>query len=589
MRSVMLAFGFTCALGSALLVERTALACGCLAPPTPATPVVQAGERILFAHDGNDVLAYIQISYKGAADQFGWLVPLPSVPTLELGSNELFTALEGRTQVSYRLNQNRLYCQSAPPVSHSSDPVAPEGGCGYETAPHDASFGADLSARYGSDLSAAAAFDLGKPGPLVDQSDLGPYDYAVLKADDQTAMFQWLSDNRYYVPGGTMDVVAPYIHPGAYFLALKLKGGQSTGDIQPIVLRYASDLPMIPLILTSVGAVPDMGIEVFLLGNARAIPRNYRHVVLDDLPVWLNRDYPSLVVRAVREAPLHHAFVTEYAGRSSVMSGVLTPPGRFGDPAELRQLTDPVQFLAYLRQFGFAFDTTLLAILSRYLPEPPSLVQQGLSLTAYYTNYAYYSTAFGPFDDGGAPPAFDPVACTDEIEMRVVQPTQRTSALFDTNPYLTRLYTAISPEDMTADPVFSENPDLPNVSPVHTATQTIPCHGSGWLDSDQELSIQYPTSLPNLPAALRIETLREAGAPIVDLDNTATIWAAIGPVEMNTDTSPDPTPTYEPQPEPATGRGCACDLLATRARLDAGLLLLAAGLFLIIRRRRRAS
>jgi hypothetical protein len=575
MRSVTLALGFTCAFGSALLVERPALACGCLAPPTPATPVVQAGERILFAHDGSDVLAYIQISYKGSADQFGWLVPLPAVPTLELGSNELFGALENNTAVQFQLNTRTLLCQGGEIDGRA--PVA-SGGCG---------FGGSSAGYFATDGSAQSASDLGVAsdagaGPLVVRDDLGPYDYAVLKADDQTAMFQWLSDNRFYVPGGTMDVVMPYIHPGAYFLALKLRGGESAGDIQPIVLRYSSDLPMIPLILTSVGAVPDMGIEVFLLGNARAIPRNYRHIVLDYMPVWLNQDYASLVVRAVREAPLHHAFITEYAGSSSVMSGVLTPPGRFGDPAELRQLTDPEQFLSYLRQKGFSFDTMLLSILSRYLPEPPGLVQQGVSLNAFYANYTYYSSQFGAFDDGGVPPTFDPVACTDEIEMRIVQPTQRTSALFDANPYLTRLYTALSPEDMTADPVFSENPDLPPVQPLHTATLTAPCRGQSWLESDQGFEVQYPGSAVGLSAALRIETLREAGPPVVDTDNTEAIKAALGPVNKNYDTSPS---TTSQQPEPAY-RGCACNLLATRARLDAWLLMLSACLLLVIRRRR---
>src|SRR5438128_2397754 len=85
----------------------SARACGCLAAPNPASPVVQAGERILFAHDGNDVVAYIQIQYAGNADQFAWLLPLPSVPTLALGTDELFTALGQATQPVYRLTTTR--------------------------------------------------------------------------------------------------------------------------------------------------------------------------------------------------------------------------------------------------------------------------------------------------------------------------------------------------------------------------------------------------------------------------------------------------------------------------------------------------
>src|SRR4029077_11883840 len=122
--------------------------------------------------------------------------------------------------------------------------------------------------------------DMGRAGggPVVEQASIGPYDFAVLKADDETALLTCLHDNRYFVPTGTMTAVQPYIHPGGYFLALKLAGGQTTGDIAPIVLHYASDLPMIPITSTSVGAVENMGILVWVLGEARAIPRNYYHV-----------------------------------------------------------------------------------------------------------------------------------------------------------------------------------------------------------------------------------------------------------------------------------------------------------------------
>src|SRR5258706_6241984 len=79
---------------------RVARACGCFAQPSAAMPVVQAGEQILFAHDGQEVVAYIQIQYTGSADQFGWLVPLPSVPTLQVGTEEVFAPLARAPQTS---------------------------------------------------------------------------------------------------------------------------------------------------------------------------------------------------------------------------------------------------------------------------------------------------------------------------------------------------------------------------------------------------------------------------------------------------------------------------------------------------------
>src|SRR5882724_1158237 len=107
-----------------------ARACGCFAQPSTATPVVQAGERILFAHEGDQVIAYIQIKYQGAADQFGWLVPLPSVPTLEVGTDELFRTLDNTTAPQYRLTSVRQSCGGGGGVTSTSTGSSGGGGCG---------------------------------------------------------------------------------------------------------------------------------------------------------------------------------------------------------------------------------------------------------------------------------------------------------------------------------------------------------------------------------------------------------------------------------------------------------------------------
>src|SRR5262245_60948773 len=84
---------------------RDASACGCFTPPDPSVPVVQAGERILFAVENGQVTAHIQIQYSGDAAEFGWLLPLPSLPTLELGTDELFNQITNLTQPKYRLTR----------------------------------------------------------------------------------------------------------------------------------------------------------------------------------------------------------------------------------------------------------------------------------------------------------------------------------------------------------------------------------------------------------------------------------------------------------------------------------------------------
>lgn len=547
-----LALTLFCAAAVALWSQRSE-ACGCFTPPDPTVPVVQAGERILFAVQNGEVTAHVQVQYSGASGaEFGWLLPLPSVPTLELGTDELFAQLTSTTQPRYQMNTV----------------FGPE--CRQ-------SFGTGGSAGGGTggfaDAGSSGAVDAGI-SPLVVQDSVGPYDYAVLRADSKTAMLEWLTQNRYFVPVGTDDSVAPYIRPGAFFLALKLRAGNTTGDLLPVVLHYASDLGVIPITLTSTGATENMGVQVWMLGDGRAIPRNYNHTVINDAVIdWPSSgaNYNDVIIRAVGEAPGKHTFVTEYAGPSSVMRDVLTRAGRFGTKGELAAQATPEGFidLLFLRRFpavsslapfaGPVLPGPLKATLVKYLPPP-----QGVTADTFFVNYRF-------FKDQAPAPNFQPQAMADEIWERVVIPTQQASALFDTRPTLTRLYSTISPADMNKDPAFSFNASLSNVSNVHRATMNVGCEPgtsrevSAVLHTEQGWDLTYPNGRfssvgidrSRLPASLLIEILREEGAPENVVNNMPFTSQMVGGVEP---------------------KGCGC---------DAGPSLLLVGALALLRRSRK--
>ena len=88
---------------SSAIAPTSAHACGCFAPPDPITSILQSGERIIFSVMNGQVTANIQIQYSGAAADFGWLLPLPSVPTLEVSSDEVFAGLTKATVPDYRM------------------------------------------------------------------------------------------------------------------------------------------------------------------------------------------------------------------------------------------------------------------------------------------------------------------------------------------------------------------------------------------------------------------------------------------------------------------------------------------------------
>ncbi|MEQ8272056.1 MAG: DUF2330 domain-containing protein [Deltaproteobacteria bacterium] len=539
-----------------MLAPNRADACGCFAPPDPSVPVVQAGERIVFAHEDGMVTAHIQIQYQGDASEFGWLLPLPAVPEegLKLGVEELFSQIINTTQPKYRV-----------------DRITPDS-CEFQ-------FGGRLAGSFNDSAQSPPNAEGGEK-LVVLQDSIGPYDYVVLDASTKDEMFDWLVENGYFIPTGTEDVVQPYIYSGAYFLALKLRKGNDVGDVQPVVLRYKADYAMIPIVLTSVAANPDMGIQVWVLGEHRAIPRNYRHTILNEEHIdWFNAgaNYNDVVIAATNEATDGQSFVTEYAGSVEPMRGLLNYDGRFGSYEEIKRITDAVEFLRYMRQRGFTFGGALTTVLQAYFPVPagsdPFVADDFYNFPdAYLDQYKRdrpeaYAEEY----------QFDPVELADKLWERIVVPTLDAGALFDKWPKMTRMYTTLSPDEMTRDPVFSFNPDLPDVESEHVATFTYLC------DATQDGANNTPGifELPDgrrfylentgawtaknrssVPYSRRIEFLREEGPPTIEVDNSA---------DLSSSTAGD--------------NGCACSASETAGNGLASLLaLLGLGGFALTRR-----
>ena len=160
---------------------------------------------------------------------------------------------------------------------------------------------------------------------IASEERVGPYDTAVISSDDAKAVVSWLVDNGYQLGDLGVELLTPYVEEGFYFLALKLAPDRDVGDLQPIALTYAADVPGIPIRLTAVATEPDLGILTYVLGEHRAVPTNYRHVQINKAAInWFfgGFNYQSVVTQAANEAG-GQAFVTEYAGSSEVVSNFL--------------------------------------------------------------------------------------------------------------------------------------------------------------------------------------------------------------------------------------------------------------------------
>jgi MYXO-CTERM domain-containing protein len=178
----------------------------------------------------------------------------------------------------------------------------------------------------------------------------------------------------------------------------------------------------------------------------------------------------------------------------------------------------------------------------------------------------------------------DFAAMTEKIEAEINEPRIMINDAFTRNPYLTRLYSTMSAHEMTLDPMFGWNRDLPAQSNIRNAVRRIRCvMGTPDWDNatiETESGIVFREedgSNPNvvlrqegetirgqedLPAAQVITEQRPAGMSRVIMDNTAQIRARV---------------------EPTSGSGCACDAsgTGTGGLIWLGLLLLPA----LLRRR----
>jgi MYXO-CTERM domain-containing protein len=328
-----------------------------------------------------------------------------------------------------------------------------------------------------------------------------------------------------------------------------------------------------------------MGIQVWVLGENRAIPRNYRHTILNEEMIdWFSagQNYNDVVIKAVDEADGHHSFITEYAGTTDVMKGVLDPEGRFGTQEEFLQISDPGQYVANLRARGFVWTSPLINTLKEYIPFPAALRDTGVDEESYYNQLDYYLTSNrqqnpSVYENAGLE-NFTPTEITTKLWERIVTPTLSAAVLFKRFPKMTRLYTTLSPDEMTKDPVFSFNADLPDVSNIHEATFTYICSffqdGPSntpailRLPDNREFYVKNQAEWTNrdttgVPYSTQIQLLREEGPPEVEVDNSNRISGG------------------------DKDSGCSCSTGQERSPLGMSLIaLLALGLFVAVPRKR---
>jgi MYXO-CTERM domain-containing protein len=484
-------------LGTSALVwldARDVQACGgtfCDTGPQ-AAPVDQTGETILFALDGDFVEAHVQIEYDGGdASKFAWIVPLPEIPEVEVGSWRLVQNVLDATVPVYGF-QDGDRCSDGSPGSGFIDTQDGGGGGPPQVVAHDV---------------------------------VGAFEYVVLQGGTAASLMAWLEDNDYAGVPEAPEIFDAYIAEGHVFAAFKLRHGAHVEDIHPVVIRYPGDEACIPIRLTRVAAREDMDIRALFLGDVRVMPINYKHVLLNRVRLdWVNlgANYGELVSMAVDEGG-GRAFVTEYAGTSrTVATDNLATDGL--DASVFTNL-HPVQVVDALTQQGLMQCFELSCSYAHELV--PSLLHEFVPVPAGMEEHEFYHclSCNAPLIDHDA---WDGAAFSQAFRERITDPLDHARELLAMWPYVTRLYTRISPHEMLSDPMFGETPNMPDVAHRHGAERNDDCcRVTMRLPGGREVRMPNRSTWPELPAQMpwaeRVEEFQPVGPPVTMVDNTPLI------------------------------------------------------------------
>jgi hypothetical protein len=532
-----------------------ALACGgCFSPPGQQNNqlVLQNAERVLFHQDPvtKKSLVWVEVRYTGLAQDFGWVLPLPSKPKVSVGSSWVFDQLDSRhaPKFSTTREQGDENCRSWTSYCFGGGNANAAGG-GGGGSPN----GGALNSPERQDRD-------GKSGVVVLEKDqVGPYDYEILASKDASALLKWLNDHGYATPAKALPIIKSHLDKGDVFVAVKLQSGAGVNEVKPIVLEMDGAESCVPLRLTSIAATDNMSVVVTLGGPGRAVPKNHMHVELNPLKLnWFGNgsNYPQVMAAAIDEAA-GHAFVTEYADAGS-KTQLLNSNTRM-DAAPFNFVTSAMGLSEALLKSRLILTKDSVGILEKFTGLAKLSGQNPLNYYSLLRNCGNARNGSwclkqlrGPSTMPVDGPKLGAALLKDFIE-----PIHTVSDRLGSSPRVTRLVMRISPEEMDRDPIFGFNAALPNVSNEYKARFKRVC-STGWYPYDKTRlvidgvgSYVIDGKIPNdgggtvgnnavdkrfveAPMALKIQLLDETGpaqaiaTAQVELIDTAIAGAVIG-------------------------------------------------------------
>jgi hypothetical protein len=279
------------------------------------TKLYNNASQVVLMRKGNHTVMTMSNNYKGPPEDFAMVVPVPVVLKKEQVKTlrpEVFKAVDQLSAprlVEY-WEQDPCYMPPPPmpPVSYSAGPGGANRGRAGLGSPE--SFGVKIEARF----------------------QQGEYQILILSAKDSSGLDAWLRQEKYKIPAGAAEALAPYVREQMKFFVAKVDIKKVQHDahghvvLSPLRFSFDSAELRLPVRLGLLNAEQKQDLLVYVLSpDARYEVANYKNAfiptnveVSDTVKSDFGAFYAELFDETIRKND-NRVVVTEYAWDTPIL------------------------------------------------------------------------------------------------------------------------------------------------------------------------------------------------------------------------------------------------------------------------------
>jgi len=317
--SLLRAVGFGIALGAAIVPSGAEAFCGFYVAGS-SEQLTNKATRVALMREGTRTVLSMSNDYDGPAEDFAMVVPVPVVlqrENVRTLPHEVFTHLETLTAPRLVEYWEEDPCAPRPPPMAIPAPMAVTSGAGVRRGLSREELGVRVEAQF----------------------VVGEYEVVVLSATESTGLETWLRRNRYNIPRGAAEYLAPYVREQWKFFVARVDIERAqrrpSGGVRLSPLRFHYDAPdfRLPVRLGLLNAPDAQDLIVYVLHpTSRFEVANYPNAFIPtnlDVANSARQNFGELYARLfdyTMEQAGGRAVITEYAWDTDSCDPCPTPP-----------------------------------------------------------------------------------------------------------------------------------------------------------------------------------------------------------------------------------------------------------------------